>query len=62
MQPPPRKPGSTNGNAMLTETLVKEIRLLHKQGFKQKELACMYSVSKGTIGLIVNNHTWRHIL
>lgn len=53
--------GADNPNAKLTIAQVIEIRNLHEQGFKIKELVERYGLPKGTIGNVVNRNTWRNV-
>lgn len=56
--------GSRNGNAKLTEDVVKEIRAAYKpwaRGFGHKDLAIKYQVSKSLIGQIVQMQIWTHV-
>lgn len=42
----------------LTEEKVKEMRMLHKQGFSYAQLQEKYSVHNSTISLIINRRSW----
>jgi hypothetical protein len=56
--------GSRNGNAKLTESMVKEIRAIYKprqRGCGHKDLAIKYQVSKSLIGQIVQMQIWAHV-
>jgi hypothetical protein len=53
-------PGSQNPSAKLNEDKVSEIRNLYSKGFFTKtELAKYYSISKTTIGRIINGKLWK---
>jgi predicted XRE-type DNA-binding protein len=55
--------GSANGNAKLTEDIVREIRRLYATGeFSQRELARRFGVSQSVISRIVGRQIWKHIL
>ena len=55
-------PGESNGNAVLTEEDVLEIRRLYsKEVPNAYTIADMFGVSQGTIWHIVNRRTWKHI-
>lgn len=53
--------GENSNLSKLNETLVKEIRELHKQKVKQNKLAITYNINRNTVSNIVNNKTWKHI-
>ena len=55
--------GQSNGNSKLTDTLVKEIRLLYNSGsYTTVQLGKKYGVTRSTISYIVNNKTYTHLL
>ena len=55
--------GQSNGNSKLTDTLVKEIRLLYNSGsYTTVQLGEKYGVNRSTISYIVNNKTYTHLL
>lgn len=54
--------GVKNPKCKLTEKQVYEIRQMFKEGHTKEELASKFGVSKSTIGSIVNNRTWKHLL
>ena len=55
--------GQSNGNSKLTDTLVKEIRLLYNGGgYTTVQLGKKYGVTRSTISYIVNNKTYTHLL
>jgi hypothetical protein len=51
--------GEQNGCSKLTDDIVKLIR---KSDKSQRQLAKEYNVSEGTISMIINNITWKHLL
>ena len=55
--------GTKNPKAVLTENQVREIKFKHflEGKLSQQQIANMYKVSKGAIGGIVQNRTWKHI-
>jgi hypothetical protein len=53
--------GSNNIKVVLSEEQVKEIKTLHRNGYKQNQLAEMFSVCKQTISKIVNGKSWSHV-
>jgi DNA-binding transcriptional regulator YiaG len=53
--------GENNTMAELTENQVKNMRELIAHGFRQADLARIYSVSRSTICNIVNYKSWKHI-
>ena len=55
--------GQHNGNAKLTNDLVKEIRRLYNTGeYTTVNLGKKYGVNRATISYIVNNKTFKHLL
>ena len=52
--------GQNNGRAKLTEFEAKQIKYGHK-GWKQKDIANMYGLSRDQIRLIRTGKTWKHI-
>ena len=50
--------GETNGRSKLTKVDVKDIRVKSKAGISRSELSRQYSVTKQSIGHIVNRQTW----
>ena len=55
--------GQSNGNSKLTDTLVKEIRLLYNSGgYTTTQLGKEYGVNRATISYVVNNKTFKHLL
>lgn len=52
--------GERHGSAKLTESKVREIRVLAGK-FKQTELAKKYNVKPNTISQILNRKTWAHL-
>jgi hypothetical protein len=58
----PRITGEQCHKAKLNKEKVKEIRKRFlEENITQVELAKQYNVSKGNIGYIINNKSWRHI-
>jgi DNA-binding XRE family transcriptional regulator len=58
----PRRRGSSNGCAKLTEADVLEIQAAYAAGgVTQRELAEQYDVSTGTINHILTGRNWRHV-
>ena len=53
--------GERNGQSVLTEKKVLEIRQLHEQGTKIFQLALRYGVNWGTIYAIVKRINWRYL-
>jgi hypothetical protein len=45
----------------LNEDEVRLIRQRHSQGVTGRELACDFDVSEGTISMLVNRKTWKHV-
>ena len=59
--PNPLNAGSRNGNAKLTDEMVKSIRLRHQSGEMQKDIAADLCISKMTVSLVVRNLIWKHV-
>lgn len=56
------KPGEESRQAKLSESQVREIRLLYKQGKNTyKQIAAHYGVTPGTIAHIIQGLSWTHI-
>lgn len=53
--------GIKNSAAKLTETDVKEIKILLKEGFSIRSLSEKFKVYHSTIQKIKYNHTWKHL-
>jgi hypothetical protein len=53
--------GSNNGNRVLNEASVKEIRRLYELETKPVELSNLFNVSVSCIRFIVNRQTWKHV-
>jgi len=53
--------GVDSPNAVMTEKQVRRIKLLYKQGWKQKDLVEKFSASPGCISCIVRELTWKHV-
>ena len=53
--------GSRNGNAILNEEQVKEIKLLILNGKKNKELSEKYEVHPNIISDIRHERKWKHV-
>jgi DNA-binding NarL/FixJ family response regulator len=54
--------GSKNGSAKLNEQQVKEIKIMLKNGFTQKEIAIKFNMSQATIGFIASGRLWKHVI
>lgn len=55
--------GQSNGNSKLTDSVVKEIRLLYNnRSYTTVQLGEKYGVHRATISYIVNNKTYTHLL
>lgn len=55
------KSGSKNGNSVLTEDAIREIKELLRDGFSRKEIAEKFGVHKTTIGCIHRGSTWNFV-
>ncbi len=53
--------GECNGNAKLTEELVKQIRTVAEGGMSYAEIARNLSVTRQTIRQVVHRITWKHV-
>lgn len=53
--------GSNNGRAILNKGLVKDIRLLIKNGVSSKYISEYYKISKSTVFAIKSKRIWKHI-
>ena len=53
--------GSKHAGSKLSETDVKEIRKLVKNGFTQKQVAEKFNMSCGCIQKIIKRVTWTHV-
>lgn len=51
--------GINNGNSILNDNIVKEIRYRYNNGEKQTEIATYYQVSKQVVYNVVHNKTWK---
>ena len=54
--------GEKHGNAKLTNSLVRKIREMHKNGFSQLDIARAIGVGRGAVGGVVRGETWRHVV
>lgn len=54
--------GSSNGKAKLNEQIVIDIKLDLIYGYQQSYIARKYKISKTTVGRIVKDETWKHVL
>lgn len=54
--------GESNGIAKLTETQVRNIRLMYQMGWRQVELCKLYSISDSRISDIVLGKAWPHVV
>ncbi len=60
---PEKVQGERNGNAKITDNLVREIRSLYASGaYSQTELAIQFGIKQTTISGIVLKKTWKHIV
>jgi hypothetical protein len=53
--------GEKNGNAILNDEMVMQIRTMFKNGVRQCEIKKQFDVSKYLISNVVTNKTWKHI-
>lgn len=53
--------GSKNSNSKVNEEQVLEIRKLHSEGIKSKDLAAIYGISPSTLSGIITRRWWKHI-
>lgn len=53
--------GSSNGNSILSEVQVKEVRKLHLLGVSKRSLARLLNVDRTVISAIIQKETWKHI-
>jgi len=53
------KSGVLNGQSVLTEKEVLEIRAI--ENMSKREIATLYNVNEGAIGKIINRQRWKHI-
>ena len=53
--------GQANGNSILTDNQVREIKWALSHSFSNKEIANTYGVGRANINRIANNHSWSHI-
>lgn len=53
--------GSRSGRSKLTEAVVLEIREMRRSGAPLADIAAKYNVTKGSVCMIANRRTWRHI-
>ena len=53
--------GEKNGNSILTDKIVKELRLKFKEGKRQCELVKEYGINKYLVSNVILNKTWKHI-
>lgn len=59
---PERRPrGERNGNAKLTEGMVRQIRSLHTEGVVSRTIASQLGVTKSSILSVIWGQTWRHV-
>lgn len=54
-------PGSSNGNAKLSEYQVQEILAACADGEPQRAVAGRYGISQGLVSLIVRGKAWTHV-
>jgi hypothetical protein len=53
--------GEAHGKSKLTENAVRQIRMLHNQGWNNVRLGQKFAVSGDAIGDVVRGRTWKHI-
>ena len=53
--------GEKHGMTKLTNKKVTQIKNLYKRGWRNKDLAEKFNVSRSVIGYILTGRTWRHI-
>ncbi len=53
--------GEKNGNALLTDEMVKQIRIMFKNGIRQCEIKKHFDINKCLVSNVVLNKTWKHI-
>jgi hypothetical protein len=53
--------GSSNGNAVLSEIQVQEVRKLYLLGVSKRSLARLLNVDRTVISAIIKKETWKHI-
>lgn len=53
--------GSYNPGAILTDTNVRELRRLYREGKTQKELSIKYGMSRTQIYRIIHRLSWKNI-
>ena len=53
--------GEVNGNRILTNAQVLDIRKLRSEGLSVKQLSSQFSTSSDNIYCIINRTTWKHI-
>ena len=53
--------GERSGNAKLTASKVRAMRLAHSKGAKHRELAARFGVSQKQVSVIINRIQWGHI-
>lgn len=55
------RPGASNGMALLTEDIVRQIRTERGRGVMPAELAVKYSVTLSCVKGVVCGRTWKHV-
>jgi hypothetical protein len=55
------KIGSKNGNSILSEKIVTEIKLFRKKGISGNKLSKKFNINLSTIKNIISGRQWRHI-
>ena len=53
--------GERHGSAKLCEAKVNDIRVKHRNGVTQRQLALEYGVTQGTISRIIRGELWNHV-
>lgn len=54
--------GSRNLNSKLNNSQVRFIRQMALNGHPQREIAKAFGVGKSTVGHIISNRTWNHLI
>jgi hypothetical protein len=53
--------GAGNYNAKLTDTLVRRIREMSRQGVLHKNIAKMFGVTRAAVSYAARGDTWAHV-
>lgn len=57
----PRARGEGHGSAVLTEQIVREARILFREGARTADLADLYGVSRQAMSNALYGRTWAHV-